>query len=72
MISFLKFRSKRHGYDGWALRFGKTGLPMPWTVCTTRGEVRSLRASRTDLFLEETQVVKVKIHLEVVGCVVDR
>lgn len=66
MKSFLSHRSKRLSYDGWALRFGETGKPMPWTVSTTRAEVRQLRASRTDLFLEETQVVKVKISVEVV------
>ena len=66
MISFLKFRSRRHGYCGWALRFGESP-PMPWTVSTTREEVRQLRASRTDLFLEETEVVKIKIRVEVVG-----
>ncbi len=66
MISFLRYRSKRFGFDGWALRFGESP-PMPWTVSTTRAEVRELRKSRTDLFLEETEIVKVKILVEVVG-----
>lgn len=64
MISFLKFRSKRHGYDGWAMQMH--GSPLEWTVCTTRAEVRKLRKSRSDLFLDGAEIVKVKIHLEVV------
>lgn len=67
MKSFLKHRSKRRGYDGWVMRFGKTGTPMLWTVCTTRAEVRELRKSRSDLFLDETEIVKIKIIVEVVG-----
>jgi hypothetical protein len=41
---------------------------MLWTVCTTRKEARELRTSRDDMFLEETQIVKVKIRVEVVEC----
>jgi hypothetical protein len=64
LISFLKFRSRRHRYCGWALFW--EGEVLEWSVCTTRAEVRQLRKSRGDLFLAEAEVVKVKIRLEVV------
>ena len=42
MKKFLKHRSKRHGYDGWALRIKGDPKPMAVTVCTTRKEAREL------------------------------
>ena len=43
MKSFLDHRSKRWGYDGWALRVRDAACPILWTVCTTREEARELR-----------------------------
>jgi len=66
MISFLKFRSKRYGYDGWAMMMSGATNPLEWTASTTRAEVRKLRKSRSDLFLDGADIVKVKILVEVV------
>lgn len=66
MISFLRHRSKRWGYCGWALRFPGEKWAMPWTVCTTRAECRRLRKERGDLFDRGAEIVKVKISVEVV------
>lgn len=65
MISFLKHRSRRHGFHGWAMMMH--GSPLEWTVSTTRAEVRALRKSRSDLFLDGAEIVKVRINVEVVG-----
>lgn len=67
MKSFLSHRSRRFGFDGWALRIKGASHVMLWTVCTTRAEVRKLRQSRGDLFLDGAEVVKVKIIVECVG-----
>jgi hypothetical protein len=69
MKRFLEFRSRRFGYDGWALRVRKADKPMDWTVCTTRAEVRALRREKfaeRDLF-QKVDVVKVRVTVEVVG-----
>lgn len=66
MKSFLSHRSKRWGYDGWALMIHGATKPLEWTVCTTRAEVRALRQSHSDLFLDRAEIVKVKISVEVV------
>lgn len=62
MKSFLKHRSRRRGYDGWALRVKGESTPLPWTVCTTRQEVRDLQNSlEKDFFSQPMEIVKVKI-----------
>lgn len=66
MKSFLKWRAKRLNYDGWALCVVGALHPMPWTVSTTREEVREIKRERSDLFLEDAEIVKVKITVEVV------
>lgn len=66
MKSFLSHRSKRFGYDGWAMLMPDATHALTWTVCTTRAEVRRLRKSRADLFLDRAEIVKVKIRIEVV------
>ena len=69
MKQFLKYRSNRFGYDGWALKVAGAKRPWRWTVCTTRQEVRELKhvleAHDPDLF-RRLEVVKIKIRVEVV------
>lgn len=64
MIGFLQHRSRRWGYDGWALMMPGALRPLDWTVCTTREEVRELRKLRGDLFERGAEIVKVKISVE--------
>ncbi len=66
MKSFLSHRSRRWGYDGWALRIRGALQPLDWTVSTTRAEVRQLRRERGDIFLTHAEIVKVKVSVEVV------
>lgn len=66
MIGFLQNRSRRFGYCGWALLVPGASRPMEWTVCTTRKEVRQLRALRGDLFVRGARIVKVKLTVDVV------
>ena len=49
MKGFLRHRSRRWGYDGWALRMRGASRPLFWSVCTTRREARDLRAGKVDL-----------------------
>lgn len=66
MKRFLGYRSKRFGFDGWALHFRGAPKPMGWSVCTTRAEARALRKERfaeQDMF-QKIDVVKVKITVE--------
>jgi len=64
--SFLSHKSRRWGYDGWALLYPGATHVIQWTVCTTRAECRALRKSRDDLFLDGAEIVKIKISVEVV------
>lgn len=66
MKSFLSHRSRRWGYHGWGLLVHGADKPIPWTVCTTRDEVRKLRQSHSDLFPDRAEIVKIKISVEVV------
>tara|TARA_R110000772_G_scaffold48089_4_gene109872 strand:- start:62326 stop:62532 length:207 start_codon:yes stop_codon:yes gene_type:complete len=66
MMGFLQHRSRRGGYDGWALKMPGAPRPLQWTVSTTREEVRELRKLRGDLFERGAEIVKVKISVEVV------
>lgn len=66
MKSFLRNRSGRFGYDGWALACPDTGYVFDWTVCTTRQECRDLRREKADLFERGAEIVKVKISVEAV------
>lgn len=43
MKRYLRHRSRRWGYDGWALRIVGAPLPLEWTVCTNRAETRELK-----------------------------
>lgn len=65
MKRFLKYRSNRWGYDGWAVA-GIGGAPWLSTVSTTREEARAIRKELLPDLFERTEVVKVKIRLEVV------
>lgn len=66
MMSFLQHRSKRWGYDGWALLMPGATKPLEWTASTTREEVRDLRKLRPDLFERGAKEVKVEIIVKVV------
>jgi len=65
MKRFLSNRSKRFGFDGWALKVKEAEKPLAWSVCTTRGEARSLRQQQTPDMFQRTEIVKVKISVEV-------
>ena len=65
MRDLLEHRSRRWGYDGWALRMRGLTTPLSWSVCTTREEARALRVERSDL-ADDFEVVKVRIKVEVV------
>lgn len=65
MKNMLQGRSRRWGFDGWALRVRDAATPLAWSVCTTRRECRELRDERQDL-ADNFEVVKVRIRLEVV------
>jgi hypothetical protein len=67
MKSYLRHRSKRYGYDGWALKMPGATKVMEWTVCTTRAECRELRAERGDLLDRGADIVKVRISVEVIN-----
>ena len=66
MKSFLDHRSKRWGYDGWALRICGDSNPLIWTTCTTREEARQLRRERSDILERGAEIVRVNISVEVV------
>ena len=65
MKRFLGARSRRRGYDGWALKVKKASQPMDWSVCTTREEARELRNEffNEEPFLTDIQIEIVKVHL---------
>jgi hypothetical protein len=60
-MGFLQHRSKRRGYDGWALLVEGAPVPLLWTVSTTRDECRQLMRIRPDLFSDGARIVKVRI-----------
>tara|TARA_R110002049_G_scaffold281333_1_gene460830 strand:- start:3639 stop:3842 length:204 start_codon:yes stop_codon:yes gene_type:complete len=64
---YLSHRSKRFGYDGWALLIPGALRPLEWTVSTTRAEVRALRKERGDLFERGAEIVKVRVDVRRVG-----
>lgn len=66
MKGFLQHRSKRWGYNGWAVKVKGASKPLDWTVSTTREEVRTLLNEKRDLLTHDTEIVKVKITVEVV------
>lgn len=60
-----KFRSRRFGYSGWALRHREGGTPLAWTVSTNREEARELlRECKAEGCLLEFKIVKVRIIVE--------
>lgn len=63
MKQFLKHKSQRPDYDGWALQIAGSGEPMGWTVCTTRREVRELKKSERLWMRTDIEIVKVKIEV---------
>ena len=65
MKQFLNARSRRWGYDGWALKSKKASLPMNWSVCTTREEARELRDElfNGEPFFTDLQIEIVKVRL---------
>jgi hypothetical protein len=66
MERFLNHRSKRFGFDGWALKVLGANKPLDWTTCTTREEARSLRKQQAPDLFRRTEIVKVKISVEAV------
>ena len=65
MKRFLGARSRRRGYDGWALKVKKASQPLDWSVCTTREEARELRDEmfNSGRFCTDVQIEIVKVHL---------
>ena len=65
MKRFLNARSRRWGYDGWALKSKKASRPMDWSVCTTREEARELRDEvfNEEPFFTDVQIEIVKVRL---------
>jgi len=66
MKQFLKHRSRKHSYDGWALRVKGEKQPIDWTVCTTRAELRDFKKTDGAWLRPDIETVKVKISVEVV------
>lgn len=66
MKKFLQWRSRRWGYDGWAVVMDGATRPLAWTTCTTREEVRELIDEHQDMFLRGCDIKKVKITVEVI------
>ena len=64
MRRFLDARSRRWGYDGWALKVKKASQPMDWSVCTTREEARELRDAEPFLTDIQIEIVKVRLIVE--------
>lgn len=65
MKRFLQHRSKRYGYDGWAVRVKGADKPLEWTVSTTREEARDARRQLDLVDRLRTEIIKVKITVEV-------
>lgn len=66
MKNFLQFRSRRFGFDGWALKHRNGTVPWTRSVCTTRAEARAIKALQLPEMQRDLEVVKVRVHLEVV------
>lgn len=70
MKAYLSHRSRRFGYDGWALAINCRGVPviLDCSVCTTRAEARQLRKERDDLLDRcTTDIVKVRVTVEAIN-----
>jgi hypothetical protein len=65
MQGFMRHRSRRWGYDGWAVRVRGGEQPLAHTVSTTREEARAELAQQMK-FGNSLEVVKVRIAIEVV------
>ena len=63
MKQFLRHRSQRPDYDGWALQVVGADKPMGWTVCTTRREIRELKKTEGLWMRRDIEIVKVKIEV---------
>ena len=65
MKAFLReHRSRRFGYDAWAVRVKGAPQPFDWTPCTTREEARQLKRQlqrEIGELLHRLEVVKVRI-----------
>lgn len=66
MKRFLDGRSKRQGFDGWALKVKRARQPLDWSVCTTREEARQIKQEvfGQDSFIRDIEIVKVKIEVK--------
>lgn len=68
-MKVINGRSRRWGYDGWALRVIGALRPIESTTVTTREEARELRrqwqTDHPDLF-QRLEVVKVRITVEAI------
>lgn len=64
MKQFLQHRSRKFGYDGWALQVIGAEKPLGWTVCTTREEIRELKKTEGVWMRTDVEIVKVKISVE--------
>jgi len=63
MKQFLKHKSRRPGYHGWAVMVKGSDHPWPWTVCTTRKELRELIEAEKNWMRTDIEIVKVKIEV---------
>jgi hypothetical protein len=61
---FLRHRARRYGYDGWAAQAKASGAIMPWSVCTSRDELRQLMREKRGWFPSGVRLVKVRITVE--------
>lgn len=66
MKQILNNCSRRFGHDGWAVLINGATVPMYWTMCTTRAEVRELVQLHTGNMFDYHKIVKVKVNLVVV------
>ena len=67
MKAYTEHRSRRRGYDGWALMHPEGLHPLSWSVCTTREEARELLDDqKAKGSLLEFRIVKVKVKVEAV------
>lgn len=67
MKEFLRYRSRRWLYDGWALRVHGATTVLEHTVCTTRREARELKQEwereHPDMF-RKLDIVKIRLRVE--------
>ncbi len=71
MKKFIQMRSRRYGYDGWAVAVVGSPVVFDWTTSTTRKEARVVKRDMEDTFNRhgeqlldcKLEVVKVKVQV---------